>query len=56
MVHVDLPKDKPGEEEIAEVLLGPTGNLRAPTIKVNDVLLVGFNEELFKSILTASRT
>ncbi len=29
MVHVDLKKEKPGEEALAKVLLGPTGNLRA---------------------------
>jgi len=31
-----------------EALLGPTGNLRAPTVRVGDTLLVGFDEEAFE--------
>ena len=33
--------------EAVEAMLGPTGNLRAPTIKVGKTCLVGFNEEVF---------
>jgi len=32
---------------IIEKMLGATGNLRAPTIKVGDTLLVGFNEDVY---------
>ena len=28
-------------------MLGPTGNLRAPTIRMGKKLLVGFNEDAF---------
>jgi hypothetical protein len=28
-------------------MLGPTGNLRAPTIRRGKTVLVGFNEDLF---------
>ena len=31
-------------------LLGTTGNLRAPTLKVGDTLLVGFNEEVYAEV------
>lgn len=51
LTELNMAKDKPDEKEILEALLGPTGNLRAPTMKFGDKLLVGFNEELFKSIL-----
>ena len=34
-------------KEVVEKLLGSTGNLRAPTIRVGKDLVVGFNEELF---------
>ena len=53
IVHIDLKKDKLDDERLAEALLGPTGNLRAPAIKVNDTLLVGFNPELFSQVLQA---
>ena len=32
-------------------MLGSTGNLRAPTIKVGKNLLVGFNEPLYSIVL-----
>ena len=38
-----------------DAMLGATGNLRAPTLKVGKTLLVGFNEEAYSSIFTGSR-
>jgi hypothetical protein len=43
--------DHPDEETILGHLLGPTGNLRAPTLRVGDTLLVGFNEEGYRQVL-----
>lgn len=37
-------------EDAVNAMLGPTGNLRAPTMRVGKTLLVGFNEELFAKI------
>lgn len=37
--------------EAVEAMLGPTGNLRAPTIRVGKTLVVGFNEEVFEDLL-----
>ena len=34
-------------DEAVENMLGPTGNLRAPTIKTGQTVLVGFNDEVF---------
>jgi len=31
-------------------MLGPSGNLRAPTIRRGKTLLVGFNEDLYGSV------
>jgi len=33
--------------ELLDAMLGPTGNLRAPTIRRGKLVLVGFNEDLF---------
>ena len=38
-------------DEAIDAMLGPTGNLRAPTLRSGDTLLVGFNEEQFTSAL-----
>lgn len=37
--------------EVVEKMLGPTGNLRAPTMRVGKTTIVGFNEEMFDSVL-----
>ena len=37
-------------KEAVEAMLGPTGNLRAPTARVGKTLLVGFNEEAYRSV------
>lgn len=34
--------------EAVAAMLGPTGNLRAPTIRKGKTLIVGFNEEIFE--------
>ena len=38
-------------KEIVEAMLGPTGNLRAPTIVKGKTVIVGFNEEVFEKRL-----
>ena len=35
---------------VVDAMLGPTGNLRAPTIKKGKTVLVGFNEEVFSEV------
>ena len=46
VTELDLTK-KPADTEILALMLGPTGNLRAPTMKVGDTLYVGFPKEGF---------
>lgn len=33
-----------------KLVLGPTGNLRAPTLRVGKKLIVGFNQEMYEEI------
>ncbi len=35
------------DEDMLAVILGPTGNLRAPTIRVGKTLVVGFEATMF---------
>jgi arsenate reductase-like glutaredoxin family protein len=51
VVHFDLKKQKPSDDELAKVLLGPTGNLRAPALRKGKTLVVGFDEETYKKVL-----
>ena len=35
-------------DDAVAATLGPTGNMRAPTLKIGKTLIVGFNEEIFE--------
>lgn len=48
---VDMAADAPDDDSLAALLLGPTGNLRAPTVKAGTTMLVGFNEEMYAEVL-----
>lgn len=43
-VIFDMKDDPPSDDELLKVLIGPTGNLRAPTILKGNTLIVGFHE------------
>jgi len=51
VVAFDMKKAPPDDETLLAALLGPTGNLRAPTLRVGKTLLVGFNEEMYRDAL-----
>ena len=51
VVHLDLRKDKPDRATLLGLLLGPTGNLRAPTLRKGRTLLVGFDEATYRQVL-----
>ena len=51
LVHVDVKASRPGRAELLALLLGPTGGLRAPTLRVGRTLLVGFAEEAYAKVL-----
>jgi arsenate reductase-like glutaredoxin family protein len=41
----------PKDADLLKAILGPTGNLRAPTIRRGQTLLVGFSEEVYAKTL-----
>ena len=49
LVTIDM-KDAPDDDKLAGLLLGPTGNLRAPTIRKGKTLYVGFSEEAYEGL------
>ena len=44
LVAFDM-KDEPTDDDLAKAILGPTGNLRAPTIRRGKKMFVGFHAE-----------
>src|SRR5512145_2189054 len=52
VVHLDLKREKPPRAALLGLLLGPTGNLRAPTLRKGRTLIVGFDEATYTDLLT----
>ena len=50
VTKVDLRKDRPEDATLVGMMLGPTGNLRAPTSIVGKKVIVGFNEDLYEEV------
>lgn len=46
-----LGRSGPTDDEILSLLMGPTGNLRAPTFKHGKTLVVGYDESAYKDVL-----
>lgn len=38
------------KKDAVEAMLGPTGNLRAPTLIIGKTVMVGFNEETYQKL------
>lgn len=52
LVHWNMKKDAPSDDELLSGLIGPSGNLRAPTMRRGKALLVGFHPEEFPALLS----
>ena len=53
VVRQPLGKLHPGDDAMLKLLLGPTGNLRAPTVRVGRKLVVGFADAMYRDLLDA---
>jgi hypothetical protein len=51
VVAFDMVHDAPSDDVLASALLGPTGNLKAPTLLKGKTLLVGFGEAAYRQEL-----
>src|SRR4051812_40329731 len=50
VVSFDLRDSPPDDETLAAHLLGPTGKLRAPTLRRGKTLYVGFSEDAYREL------
>ena len=53
VIHLDLRQAKPDLDTLKSLLLGPTGNLRAPTLRRGRTLMVGFDEPTYRKLFGA---
>ena len=51
VIRVDLRREKPDRATLEGILVGPSGNLRAPTLRRGRTLLVGFDEATYAKVL-----
>tara|TARA_B100000686_G_C15961692_1_gene558421 strand:+ start:158 stop:409 length:252 start_codon:yes stop_codon:yes gene_type:complete len=51
VVYVNLKKEFPDKATLQKLMLGPTGNLRAPTLRSGKTLIVGFDEGTYQKLL-----
>jgi arsenate reductase-like glutaredoxin family protein len=49
--RIDLRKGPPDKATVTRLMIGPSGNLRAPTLRVGKKILVGFDEESYQKVL-----
>ena len=55
VVRLDVKRGKPSDADLRALVVGPSGNLRAPTLRFGRTLLVGFDEETCLSLLGGPR-
>src|SRR5262245_29724391 len=54
LVYFDMQNDPPTDAELKKRLIGPSGNLRAPTARCGDRLFVGFQPDTYAESLWPS--
>ena len=50
-IFLDLAHNRPSDEDLLELLLGRSGKLRAPSVRIGKRLIVGYNAALLKDAL-----
>lgn len=52
VTSTELHTTRPSDDVLAGLMLGPTGNLRAPLMRVGQTIVVGYNEQTFRELFT----
>ena len=50
-LFLDLARERPSDEDLLGLLLGRSGKLRAPAVRIGKRLIVGYNADLLESSL-----
>jgi arsenate reductase-like glutaredoxin family protein len=51
VLHFDLTKERPPDDELLGLMLGRSGKLRAPTLRAGSKLIVGYNADVLGETL-----
>jgi len=55
VVTFDMRSDPPDDQTLLDQIIGPSGNLRAPAAVAGETLVVGFNEDIYRKLLSVDR-
>ncbi len=55
VIVFDMTNDPPDDDTLAAHILGPSGNLKAPTLCIGETLLVGFGEEAYRQVFGSDK-
>ena len=50
VIHIDLKHERPDDQALLGLLIGPSGKLRAPTLKLGKTLIVGFDQATYEKL------
>jgi arsenate reductase-like glutaredoxin family protein len=50
VIHFNLKHERPDDPSLLELLIGRSGKLRAPAIKVGKTLVVGFDQTTYEQV------
>jgi arsenate reductase-like glutaredoxin family protein len=50
VVHFDLTAERPDDAALLQMLIGRSGKLRAPTVKIGQTVIVGFDQSTYRQI------
>jgi len=51
IIHFDMASDAPADADLLAHLIGRSGFLRAPTVRMGDTIIVGYNAKLYSDLL-----
>jgi arsenate reductase-like glutaredoxin family protein len=55
VVYFDLKQDRPDDQVLLQMLIGRSGKLRAPTVKVGQTVIVGFDQSIYEQVFLQAR-
>ena len=50
VIHINLKTERPDDDTLLGLLIGPSGKLRAPTITLRKTLVVGFDQATYEQV------
>lgn len=51
VIHINLKTERPDDETLLGLLIGPSGKLRAPTLKIGKTMIVGFDQATYEKVV-----